>query len=316
MFKPVFLALILTACSSAVVAQEQGPLKELVQYVRDAKKAGRNEFQIQQTAIESGWPQATVNEAIAYVRTSDKNQPTRAESESAKLPAIDKKEAVSPTNPDKPGKPDTPPASDTPSGTPATRPEGESVPGSVKPVEKTPPVDAAIVKPASVNRGVPDDYQIGAGDVVEINVWKEPDASVHSVVVRPDGKISMPLLKDVGVVGLTPLQLEKLITDGLANVINTPDVTIVVTGINSKKIYVTGKVKKEGPISYTYRMTVMQALSEAGGITDYAKKKAIYVLHTENGKEFRLPFDYAAVLKGQRMELNIQLMPGDMIVVP
>ena len=126
----------------------------------------------------------------------------------------------------------------------------------------------------------------------------------------------MPLLKEVEVVGLTPIQLERLITERLESIINSPDVTIVVTGINSKKVYVQGKVKKEGPIPYTYRMTVMQALSEAGGLTDYAKKKAIYILRTENGKEFKLPFDYAAVLKGQRMELNIQLVSGDMIVVP
>jgi beta-lactamase regulating signal transducer with metallopeptidase domain len=94
-----------------------------------------------------------------------------------------------------------------------------------------------------VSRGVPDDYKIGAGDVLEINVWKEPDASVRSVVVRPDGKISMPLLKDIDVVGLTPVQLENLITDGLSKFINSPDVTVVVTGINSKKIYVNGKVR-------------------------------------------------------------------------
>ena len=167
-----------------------------------------------------------------------------------------------------------------------------------------------------VSRGVPDDYKIGAGDVLDINIWKEPDASVRSIVVRPDGKISMPLLKEVDAAGLTPIQLERLITDGLSKVINTPDVTVVVTGINSKKVYVSGKVTKEGPIPYTYRMTIMQALSEAGGITDYAKKKAIYVLRDENGREFRFPFDYGAVLTGERMELNIPLQPGDVIVVP
>jgi beta-lactamase regulating signal transducer with metallopeptidase domain len=92
----------------------------------------------------------------------------------------------------------------------------------------------------AVSRGVPDDYQIGAGDTLDINIWKEPDASVRSVVVRPDGNISMPLLKEIDVAGLTPIQLEKLITDGLSKVINSPDVTVVVTGINSKRIYVNG----------------------------------------------------------------------------
>ncbi len=136
-------------------------------------------------------------------------------------------------------------------------------------------------------------------------------------MVRPDGKITMPLIKEIDVVGLTPVQLEKLITDGLSKVMNLPpDVTIVVTGINSKKIYVNGKVKKEGPIAYTYRMTMMQALSEAGGINEYAKKNKIYVLRNDNGREFQFPFDYSAVLKGQKMELNIPLEPGDVIVVP
>ena len=108
----------------------------------------------------------------------------------------------------------------------------------------------------------------------------------------------MPLLHEVQVVGLTPVQLEKLITERLSSLINTPDVTIIVTGTSSKKLYVQGKVKKEGPIPFTYRMTVMQALSEAGGLTDYANKKKIYILRNENGKTFRFPFDYAAVSKG------------------
>jgi polysaccharide export outer membrane protein len=184
----------------------------------------------------------------------------------------------------------------------AARPEpAKPAPGGTKP---------------SISRGVPDDYKIGAGDVIEINVWKEPDASVRGAMVRTDGKISMPLLKDVEVVGLTPMQLEKLLTEKLSSLINSPDVTVIIGGTASKKIYIQGKVGHEGPINFTYNMTVMQALSEAGGITMYAKKSKIYVLRMENGKASRFPFDYAAVLKGQRLETNIQLQAGDMIVVP
>jgi polysaccharide export outer membrane protein len=248
--------------------------------------------------VNSGWPLVEVNDAILYVRSADK------ESTGGTAPPATEK----PSSPEN-AKPETPLADGNAHGSTA----GETA----KPPEGAKATSAAAgASPGTVNRGVPDDYQIGAGDVLEINVWKEPDASVRGVVVRPDGKISMPLLKEVSVVGLTPVELEKLITGRLTDLINSPDVTIVVTGINSKKIYVQGKVKKEGPIPYTYRMTVMQALSEAGGLTDYAKKKGIYVLRNENGKEFRLPFDYAAVLKGQHMELNVQLVPGDMIVVP
>jgi len=167
-----------------------------------------------------------------------------------------------------------------------------------------------------VSHGVPDDYQIGAGDILGISVWREPEASIGSVVVRPDGKISMPLLKEVSVIGLTPTEIEKLITERLTKLIKSPDVTVVVTGIHSKKLYAVGAVKREGPIPYTYRMSVMQAISEAGGLTDYAKRKKIYILRNEGGREYRLPFDYDSVLKGEHMELNLQLLPGDTLVVP
>jgi polysaccharide biosynthesis/export protein len=285
-------------------AAAAAPPKELVEYVREAKKTGQNEFQIQQNAVKSGWPEGVVNEAIAYVRSTDK-EPAAKPAENGKG-SSPKPAATANQGDEKAGA--TPPATPAGSSAPAVAGAGTSTKGvTAEPAETHP----------AVARGVPDDYKIGAGDVLQIDVWKEPDASVKSVVVRPDGKISMPLIKEIDVVGLTPVQLEKLITDGLGKVMNLPpDVTIVVTGINSKKIYVNGKVKKEGPIPYTYRMTVMQALSEAGGITDYAKKKAIYVLRNDNGREFKFPFDYSAVLRGQKMELNIPLEPGDVIVVP
>ncbi len=170
--------------------------------------------------------------------------------------------------------------------------------------------------PAADRVATSDEYQIGEGDVLQISVWGEPAASVPSAVVRPDGKISMPLLKDVHVAGLTPAQAEKVITGGLADMIKAANVTVMVAQINSKKIYLLGGVKKEGPIPYSYRMTVMQALSEAGGLTDFAKRKKIYVMRNENGKESRLPFNYDDVVKGQHMDLNISLLPGDTIVVP
>jgi polysaccharide export outer membrane protein len=304
--------LLLSVCIPSLRAFEQQsatpntPPKELVEYVREARKTGQNEFQIQQNAVKSGWPETAVNEAIAFVRSTDK-----AAAEPSPKPADEK--AI----PSNPGKTQSVSDSGASANSSPAAPLGAGSPpvGGAAPSGKS-AAEGPATNHTVVSRGVPDDYKIGAGDVLEINVWKEPDASVRSVVVRPDGKISMPLLKEVDVVGITPVQLEKLITDGLGKVMNSPDVTIVVTGINSKKIYVNGKVKKEGPIPYTYRMTVMQALSEAGGITDYAKKRAIYVLRNESGREFRFPFDYNAVLRGEKMELNIPLEPGDVIVVP
>jgi polysaccharide export outer membrane protein len=165
-------------------------------------------------------------------------------------------------------------------------------------------------------RAVPEDYQIGPGDNLQISVWKEPDVTVPSVVVRSDGKITVPLIKEVEVGGLTPRQAEKLITDGLSKFITDANVTVVVAAVNSKKVYIIGAVKKEGTLPYMYGMSVMQALSEAGGLTDYAKRKKIYILRTESGRDYRLEFNYEEVVRGERMEQNIVLFPGDTVVIP
>lgn len=171
--------------------------------------------------------------------------------------------------------------------------------------------------PSSVkDRGVPDTYRIGPGDVLQVTVWKEPDASLPQVTVRNDGKISMPLVKEVEVVGLTPLALEKMLAEKIGKFINTAEVTVAVREVHSKKIYILGAVKKEGPVSLNSPMTVLQAIVEAGGLNDYAKRKKIYILRSENGKQVRMPFDYVAVIKGERMDQNIMVMADDTIVVP
>ncbi len=169
--------------------------------------------------------------------------------------------------------------------------------------------------PSANKAAIEEDYRIGAGDVLQVSVWKEPEASIPNIVVRPDGKITVPLLKDIEVAGLTPREAEKLITRGLAGFITDANVTVIVTGINSKKIYIIGAVKREGPLAYTYRMTIMQALTEAGGLTDYAKRKKIYVLRARNGKETKIGFDYDAVLKGNDVE-RVLLLPNDTLVIP
>lgn len=301
-----------------VYAQQPAPdpqlSKELVQYVRDARKAGLKDSQIQQNAVNAGWPADQVSSAL---QSAQQKSPDQSDGPGAAAKDADKKE---------------PAASGAPSQVVADAPVRSpdvAAPTSVEEIAKPKPAEPAAaagatppaklpegtVKPP-VDRGVPDDYEIGAGDELQISVWKEPDASVPGVVVRPDGKISMPLLKEVSVVGLTPSQAEKAITEQLVKFISAADVTVIVKAINSKKIYVVGGVKKEGPIPYNYRMTIMQAISEAGGLTDYAKKKKIYVLRHENGRDYQLPFNYDAALRGEKMELNIPLMPGDTLVVP
>ncbi len=158
------------------------------------------------------------------------------------------------------------------------------------------------------------DYVIGADDTLRISVWKEPDLS-EILPVRPDGKISMPLLNDIPAAGLTPLQLKDSITEKLKKFIADPRVTVVVTAMASRRIFVTGEVVHTGPMTLLPHMTMLQALSQAG-FTQFANVKAIYLLRSENGKQEKLPFNYKEVVKGNHTEQNILLKPGDTVVVP
>jgi len=175
---------------------------------------------------------------------------------------------------------------------------------------------ASNAKPAETVQAsnAPPDYVIGSDDMLHIYVWKEPDLS-ETLPVRPDGKISMPLLNDIMAAGLTPLQLGDQITEKLKKYVTDPRVTVVVTGMNSRRVFVTGEVVHTGPMNLLPHMTVLQALSQAG-FTQFANPKAIYLLRTENGKQVKVPFNYKDVVKGNHPEQNIELKPGDTIVVP
>ena len=336
MFKSVWfiLLLIFSVLPGTAVGQEKAPPSELVQYIRDARKAGLTDAQIERNAVTAGWGATVVKDAIESLKTGAKPRAASGNEPKTSQPKTDSKVMEPAPVVDKDLEKDkdrgTAPASSTPQTPPTgTAPTGQPSPATAPPT--TPPTassepttakaaattqEAASVRPP-VQRNVPDEYKIGEGDVIQVNVWGERDASVGSVVVRPDGMITMPLIKDIRVSGLTPAEAEQAISEPLSKLIKAADVTVIVNQINSKKVFmVGGGVKKEGPIPYTYRMTVMQAISEAGGLTDYAKRKKIYVLRNENGRQFKLPFDYDAVLKGERMELNIPLMPGDTLVIP
>jgi polysaccharide biosynthesis/export protein len=158
------------------------------------------------------------------------------------------------------------------------------------------------------------EYVIGPEDVLHVQVWKEADMTA-TLPVRPDGKISMPLLNDVQAAGLTPEKLAETLTEKLKKYIADPRVTVVVTQINSKRIYLTGEVNKAGAMAMLPNMTVLQALSSAG-LNQFAKTKGIYVLRLENGKQSKLPVNYKRIVKGQDIEQNYVLQPGDTIVVP
>ncbi len=159
------------------------------------------------------------------------------------------------------------------------------------------------------------EYVIGPQDVVQIDVWKEPEIT-RTIPVRPDGKVSLPLVNDVQAAGLTAMQLAGVIREGLTKYLTNPQVTVTVTLINSRRVFLTGEVSRTGAIPLLPNMTVLQALSTAGGFTAFARIKDIYILRVENGKQTKYPFHYKDVVKGKRPEDNIVLQPNDVIVVP
>lgn len=162
-----------------------------------------------------------------------------------------------------------------------------------------------------------DSFVIGDDDVLSINVWKEPDVSRASIPVRSDGRISLPLAGEIQAAGMTPLGLEREIAGKLQSYISEPEVTVMVTQINSRKFNVLGQVTKPGSYSLTNSLTVLDAIALCGGFRDFAKKKAIYVLRqNSDGTQARIPFNYKEVLKGEKPAQNIKLQPHDTIVVP
>ena len=171
----------------------------------------------------------------------------------------------------------------------------------------------ATASATTASQGGPE-YVIGPEDSLHVSVWKEPDLSA-TLPVRPDGKISLPLLNDVQASGLTPLQLAASLTEKLKKYIADPRVTVVVAQINSKRIYLLGEVLHPGATPMLPNMTVLQALSSAG-LNQFANTKRIYVLRNENGKQEKLPVDYKKLVKGEKIEQNYALKPGDTIVVP
>jgi len=191
----------------------------------------------------------------------------------------------------------------TPAQAPATDAPAAASPDAASPALPAPPAAA----PA-------DSYIIGASDMLAITVWKETSMS-GSDLVRPDGMISLPLLGDVKAAGLTPLQLSGQIASRLKKFIQDPNVSVVVVAIHSKIVYLLGEVGKKGPLEMTPGMTMLQAIASAGGLTDYANTKKMYILRDEDGKHQKIPVRYKDALKGDS-SLDVALKPGDTIVVP
>jgi polysaccharide export outer membrane protein len=191
---------------------------------------------------------------------------------------------------------------------PAAQPAAQDTANPVAPATTMPAAQAATTPPAA------ETYVIGASDVIVVTVFKEPTLS-GSLLVRPDGMISIPLLGDVKASGKTPVQLAQEVTVKLRKYIQDPNVTIVVSQINSKKVLLIGEIGRTGLVEMTPGMTLLEAIATAGGLTQFANSKKIYILRTEDGKQQKIPVQYKEALKGDA-SLNLTLKPGDTIVVP
>ena len=158
-------------------------------------------------------------------------------------------------------------------------------------------------------------YIIGPMDVLEIQVWKEPDFS-RQVLVRPDGKISLPLVGDILASGMNTMGLKALLSEKLEDFVSKPEVTVIVLESRSKNFYIIGKINRPGNYALNPDMTVLQAISVAGGLAEWADKDSIRIIRKSGGKDEILPFDYDKVISGERLEQNILLKPNDTIIVP
>jgi|SRR5271167_478236 len=189
------------------------------------------------------------------------------------------------------------------------------LPDSADPGKSGPPATPDTTPPR-VADVPPEGFVIGVEDVLNINVWKEPELS-RAVPVRPDGMISLPLVGEIKAKGLTPIQLQDQITASLRKLMSDPQVTVMVTEVRSLTFNVVGQVLRPGYYPLTRRMTVLDAIALSGGFQPFAREKKVYVLRTQaDGKQVKLPFNYKDVIKGKHANENIELQPRDTVVVP
>jgi len=198
------------------------------------------------------------------------------------------------------------------SATPSAPAQGQTqAPPAEKQADRAGGSSKSKANPPSVDAG----YVIGDEDVLVIDVWQEKEFSVKAQV-RPDGKITLPLLNDIQAAGLTTTELKASIETMLTKYVTDPRVTVIVEEINSRIIYLSGEVNKPGVMPLLRKMTVLQALTEAGGPNQFGNPRKIYVMRVVNGKQVKYPFDYRKAIKTGDLTGNIVLQPGDTIVVP
>jgi polysaccharide export outer membrane protein len=178
-----------------------------------------------------------------------------------------------------------------------------------------PPQRPAAGPPSPVaSPTLPTDYVIGVEDVLSVVFWRDKEMS-GDVVVRPDGKISLPMLDDLQAAGMTPEQLAEAVEKAATKFVRDPGATVIVKEIRSRKVYVIGEVNTPGTFPLGSQMNVMQMIAQAGGFQEHAKKGDVVIVRTENGQERRYKFNYNDVVRGKKVEQNIRLLPGDTILV-
>jgi polysaccharide biosynthesis/export protein len=180
---------------------------------------------------------------------------------------------------------------------------------------RIPEAQAGNAGTAVVGVPTPTGYVVGADDLLSIRFWADPQLS-SDVVVRPDGKISIPLLNDVQAAGLTPIQLGQSLEKAASKFVTAPTATVIVREIRSRKIFLIGQgIAKQGIVPLNAEMTVLQAIAAAGGLQEYAQKDDIIIIRNENGQEKRYRFNFNDVTKGKNLKQNILLQPNDTILV-
>lgn len=162
---------------------------------------------------------------------------------------------------------------------------------------------------------LPGDYVIGPDDVLGVLFWRDTSLS-GDVVVRPDGKITLPLLNEVSAAGLTTEALRARLTEEALRYLDSPTITVVVREIHSRKVFITGEIAGPGTYPLSSSMTVMQLIATAGGLREYAKRDKIVIMRFEDGQDTLYRFNYKHILEGKNVDQNIRLKPGDTVIVP
>ena len=188
-------------------------------------------------------------------------------------------------------------------------------PTAGQPARPAPPAPDPANARADAGVEVPAEYVIGPEDILGINFWRDADMT-GDVTVRPDGRITLPLLGDINAAGLTPYALKESIQKTAAKLLEDPTVTVIVRQINSRKVFITGEVNTPGSYPLTGPRSVMQLIALAGGLTEYADKKNISIMRVEGTTTRSFKLNYDEVSKGKKLEQNILLKPGDTVVVP